>query len=86
MVDLLMEQATLRRSRLRLGIFRYVTNGRKQQRHLSRVRFNFASSSDEEFEAVVNELLEEGVLAKTIGRNCGVKLSLTSRSRDHDYS
>jgi hypothetical protein len=67
MIDLSAEEKKLRKLHLRIGILKFVRRcgGRC---HLVSVRGNFNRHTDDEFTSILAELLQEGVLVKTTGK------------------
>jgi hypothetical protein len=72
------EGKAFRRLKLRLGITKYLSK-RGGSHYLGQVRGNFYWASDEEFDGVTTEMAEEGLLAKTAGRDGGMKLSISAQ-------
>lgn len=76
MIDLQEEVRAARRLKLRTGIVKCLA---KNWRYLDQVRDYFSWPTDEEFNAAVKELAEEGVITHTDGRLGGVKIALQEK-------
>jgi hypothetical protein len=77
------EGKAFRRLKLRVGVRRYLSK-RAGSHYLGQVRSNFYWASDEEFDGVTAEMMAEGVLAKTTGRDGGVKLLIAKQEEQQN--